>query len=105
MQGFAAAAANAAARGAVRAPEFHLWPEHVPALDLWGVIGTQWVYSGMGSATGLNYASVEAAMRLHGVPRADRAQRFEELRIMERAALAEWARRARAQTSMPPAAG
>lgn len=89
----------------MRAPEFHLWPEHVPALELWGIVGTQWLYSGMGGATGLNYGGVEAAMRLHGVPRADRADRFAELRVMERAALAEWARRAKARESLPPAAG
>ncbi|HNB42708.1 MAG TPA: DUF1799 domain-containing protein [Burkholderiaceae bacterium] len=105
MQGFAAVAASAAARAAVRAPEFHLWPEHVPVLELWGVVGTQWLYAGMGGATGLNYAGVEAAMRLHGVPRAERADRFAELRVMERAALAEWARRAKAREALPPAAG
>jgi len=105
VQGYAAVAARVAARAAAYAPEFHCWPEHVPALELWGVIGTQWMYSGMGGATGLNYAGVEAAMRLHGVPRADRAQRFEELRIMERAALSEWARRDKARSNLPPGAG
>ena len=35
---------------------------------------------------------LEAAMRLHGVPRSERAARFEDLRTMERSALSVWAR-------------
>lgn len=73
----------------VEDPPFHLWPEHVPALDLWGRVQTQW-RMGFDGATGLDYAGVEVVMRRHGVPRGERDERFAELQVMERAALAAW---------------
>lgn len=73
-------------------PPFHLWPEHVPALELWGAVQTQWRH-GFAGPVGLDYAGVEAALRLQSTPRSERGERFAELRIMERAALEEWARR------------
>ncbi len=76
----------------VQALEFHLWPENVPALELWGVVATQWRQSDMGGRTGLDYTAVQSAMRLHDVPRSERAARFEDLRTMERSALSVWAR-------------
>ncbi len=76
----------------VQALEFLLWPENVPALELWDIVYTQWRSGDMGGRTGLDYTAVEAAMRLHGVPRSERAARFEDLRTMERSALSVWAR-------------
>lgn len=69
--------------------EFCLWPEHVPAFELWVAAQTQW-RSGMAGATGLDYGGIEALMRLRGVARAERSERFAELQVMERAALAAW---------------
>lgn len=65
---------------------FHLWPEHVPALVLWTAVQTQWRH-GFDGPTGLDYAGVRVVMRHQRAPR----ERFDELQIMERAALAEWA--------------
>lgn len=80
-----AAFARAAAR---RAPPrvFHLWPEHGAALWLWLELQTQW-REGFAGATGLDYAGVEAYLR-SAVPRAQRSERFAEVRVMERAWLA-----------------
>jgi hypothetical protein len=57
---------------------------------LWLAAQTQW-RSGMAGATGLDYGGVEALMRLRGLPRSQRAERFAEVQVMERAALAAWA--------------
>lgn len=49
-------------------------------------MGTQWT-PGLAGTTGLNYASLESVMRMLGVPRAERAQTFDDVRVMEAAAL------------------
>lgn len=71
---------------------FHLWPEHLPALHAWIDLGTQWRVGPVG-ATGLDYAGVQAYLTLTGLRGEARRQRFEELRIMERATLRAWAAR------------
>lgn len=75
---------------------FCLWPEHVEVLDLWFGVQTQWRH-GFNAPTGLDYCGVEALMRQRRVrkPRA----RFAALQVMERAALAEWARMREAKSS------
>lgn len=80
-----AAFARKAQRSAPR-HVFHVWPEHVPALRLYLDVQTQW------REGGLDYAGVEALLRLQGLPRAQRGERFAELQIMERAALKAWAK-------------
>lgn len=80
--------------GAMRpAPKvFYLWPEHQRTLELWLLCGTQWRVGGQ-VATGLDYAGVEALMRMRRMGQGRRAARLmDELQIMERATLAEWAR-------------
>jgi hypothetical protein len=69
-----------------------VWPRHLPALRLYIDSQTQW-REGFSGATGLDYAGVEALLRLQGVRGAQRAERFAELQVMERAALQGWARR------------
>lgn len=69
----------------------YVWPEHLPALRLYLDAQTQW-REGFSGATGLDYAGVEALLRLQGVRGPQRAERFAELQIMERAALQAWAR-------------
>lgn len=72
---------------------YYLWPEHVPALQLWSAVQTQWRV-GMAGATGLDYAGVRASpafARLRPPRRAERI--FAELCLMERATLDEWAQR------------
>lgn len=63
-----------------------IWPENLPAYELFNALGTQW-RTGMGGATGLDYNVVPAVLRLQAVPRADWPQLFADLRVMEAAAL------------------
>jgi len=72
--------------------EIWLWPENRLAWDLWLCLQTQWRV-GMGGATGLDYAGVQAAMQLMGVARKERAELFALVRAMEGATLDEWARK------------
>jgi hypothetical protein len=75
---------------------FHVWPEHVEAVELFCALATQWrVAAGFGGVMflGLHYPAVESAMRLRGVKPKDRARLFAELRVMEAAAAAELNRR------------
>jgi len=62
----------------------------VPAFELWSAVQTQWRV-GMGGPTGLDYAGVEAVLRVLGVRGEQRRERFALLQAMERAALREWA--------------
>lgn len=72
---------------------YHLWPEHVPVLELWSAVQTQWRV-GMAGATGLDYAGVRASPAFQRLRPRRRAERiFAELCLMERATLEEWAQR------------
>lgn len=53
---------------------------------MFNALGTQWRI-GMGGATGLDYNAVPVVLRLQGVPRSDWPQLFDDLRVMEGAAL------------------
>lgn len=67
---------------------FEVWPENADAVDLFVALQTQWrVAAGMSALviTGLDYAAVEAAMRMRGVK--DRRAMFAAIRTMESAAL------------------
>ena len=78
-------------------PEAHQeWPfvlleENVRPFDLFVGLLTQWnrCVTPLGALRwlGLDYAAVEASMRLERIPRADRAALFADLRRMEAAAL------------------
>jgi hypothetical protein len=46
---------------------------------------TQWVWAGMGDRTGLNYQSLEFLLKMY--PGDDNRQIFEDVQIMEMAAL------------------
>lgn len=76
-------------------PIFHLWPEHQAAFDLFLLCSTQWRHGAMG-ATGLDYAGIEALIRLRRLARPRHVPRlFAELQVLERATLAEWSRQRR----------
>ncbi len=63
-------------------------PEVVPTIECFLAVQTQWVHAGQAALpTGLDYARVEAAMRMAGVRRADQPRMFDGLRAMEAAAL------------------
>ena len=67
---------------------FYLWPEHLPAYNLWCAAQTQWRH-GFNGPTGLDYAGVRAHMAGR-VARRHQARRLAELQCMERAALEAW---------------
>lgn len=69
--------------------EWHLWPECLPAFELFLGVQTQWVV-GMGGPVGLSYPGIESCLRLYGIKPAERRQRFTELQHIERGWLAGW---------------
>lgn len=72
----------------VRPAGIEVWEEHLSAIDLFHAMGTQW-HTGMSGPTGLNYQALPFLLRLHGAPRADWRQLFEDLQVLEGAALKE----------------
>lgn len=61
-----------------------LWPENLPAVDLYLAVQTQWRYAGMdGQPTGYDYAGIRAAMALRGDP----PELFADLQVLESAYL------------------
>lgn len=70
-----------------------LWPDNALAYNVFVSSVTQWrmVGAGMGGAypTGLDYASLESTLRMLRVPRSEWPQVFEDVRVMEDAALAQ----------------
>ncbi|MCU0963533.1 MAG: DUF1799 domain-containing protein [Burkholderiaceae bacterium] len=79
-------------------PGFHLLPECVPVFQLWRNVQTQWRVGMMGP-TGLDYAGVEAYMRMARTQLRREADTIELLRAMEVATLKVYAeRRAEART-------
>jgi hypothetical protein len=71
--------------------EFYLWPENLPAFNIWMAIQTQWMVS-EGYRTGLNYPGVETYLNICQVPKRDRLALFQKLQAMEGAALSEWSK-------------
>ena len=66
--------------------EILVWPEHWAALELFTCMLTQW-NTGFNGATGLNYAVLPVVFELLEIKKEQQRERFDELRIMERAAL------------------
>lgn len=67
-----------------------MWPENWDAALLFAAVASQWrVAAGLGGVVylGLDYAAVEAVMRMRRYPGARRAELFEQVRLMEAAAL------------------
>lgn len=61
-------------------------PDCAAAVDVFLAMATQW-RTGMAGATGLDYSAVPVVLRLYGVPAKDRADVFDDLRVMEAEAL------------------
>ncbi|MCC7413315.1 MAG: DUF1799 domain-containing protein [Gammaproteobacteria bacterium] len=81
-------------RAAAPAPELcHVWPENWDALALFLACATQWRVA-MGGAIGLDYAGVEAVMRMQRVAIGRRAALLTDVQIIEREALAVFSARA-----------
>ncbi|MFM0192420.1 DUF1799 domain-containing protein [Paraburkholderia strydomiana] len=82
------------AREQVPEPAFEVYEENWDAVQVFSALSTQWrmsAFSGFGAArlvhTGLDYAAIEPVYRLIGIRRDRRAAIFEQIRVMEEAAL------------------
>ena len=96
MAAFGLVAVDGAGRSAVGPQLFHLWPEHQDAFALFVQCRTQW-RAGFGGATGLDYAGVEALIRMRRlVPRPRLPDVLGELQVLEAETLQEWGRQRQA---------
>lgn len=68
------------------ATSVELWLCNVKPFNLFQSLGTQWRI-GMSGPTGLDYAAILVALRLQGVCRTEWPSLFEDIRVMEAAAL------------------
>lgn len=64
-----------------------VWPDVWPALRVFEAMRTQW--RAVGKPYGLDYNALPPVFRYLGIPRKDQPQMFDDLRVMEDAALAE----------------
>lgn len=69
--------------------EFALWPENMPALQVFLRLRTQWVV-GLSGATGLNYAAAPLALRLAEIPRVQWAAVMTDVQVIELEMLRVW---------------
>jgi hypothetical protein len=67
-------------------PPVEVWPDNLLAYNTFVAAATQW-RSGMAGPTGLVYSDVESTLRMTRVSRSLWPQVFEDLRLMEDAAL------------------
>lgn len=65
-----------------------VWEENYPAFNVFNALGTQWRYS-MNGITGLDYNVIPNVLKLLGIQRNEWTQIFDDIRIMESAALVE----------------
>jgi hypothetical protein len=72
--------------------DVEVWPENWPSFALLRDCQTQWRV-GMGGATGLDYPAVMALLEFRGFPAGDRQQLFDDLQVMELAALEEMSKK------------
>lgn len=63
-----------------------VWPDNVESVNAFIALGTQWQV-GPGGAIGLVYASIEPVLRFNKVPRKNWPDVFEDIRVLEDAAL------------------
>jgi hypothetical protein len=78
--------------GFVEPEVLDVWPEHWQAVHVFAAMGTQWNV-GMAGPIGLRYEALPLVMKMRRVPREDRPQVFDCLRVMEGEALRVFAER------------
>jgi hypothetical protein len=66
--------------------EVDIWPDNVPATNVFIAMQTQWRVS-FGGRTGLDYNALPTVFRMTGLPRKDWSAVFEDVRVMEAAGL------------------
>ena len=64
-----------------------IWPDNWDSVTTFADLATQW-RSGFAGPTGLDYGVILGVLRLRRVPRAQWAQLFDDVRVMEAEALA-----------------
>jgi len=73
---------------AAPAPQMlEIWPENLPAVQVFLQMRTQWVLGGMSGRRGLCYESLPVVMRYAGIKKRQRAAAFAGVRIMEQAVM------------------
>jgi hypothetical protein len=73
--------------------DFEVWPDNWPAVEAFIAVQTQWA-TGMGGATGLDYARVRAGLAMAGIDVTP--ELFGQLRLLESGALEGLAKKAKA---------
>lgn len=63
-----------------------IWPDHIAAVQVFAAMLTQWRWT-QGSVTGLDYSAIPVVFELYGI--ADRAEVFDELRVLENEGIKE----------------
>lgn len=66
--------------------DYEVWPENMPAINLFNTVSTQWIV-GAGGATGLNYIPLFARMDRMKLSDRDYEWMFDDIRAIEAAAL------------------
>lgn len=98
-----AAVAQRTAQAADEVRPFHLWPEHLPAAQLFDAACTQWRHAGMdGTPTGLDYAGVRATACFNRLPAGQQEQAMDDLHWIELGWLAEQRRLQARRRQRPP---
>jgi hypothetical protein len=63
-----------------------IWPDNLQSVNTFIALSTQW-RTGMSGATGLDYTAIPGVLRMLGIARKDWPEVFEDLRVLEDAAL------------------
>jgi len=63
-----------------------LWPDHLAAVQVFSALMTQWRWT-QGGVTGLDYPAIPVVLDLYGIT--DRAEIFEQLRVLENEGIKE----------------
>jgi hypothetical protein len=66
---------------------YELWPENVPAVELFIDVQTQWRPGGGGGVLGLDYNVVFRIMELNGIVRSEQRELLRDLQVMEARAM------------------
>lgn len=66
--------------------DFEVWPENMPAINLFNTVSTQWIV-GAGGATGLNYIPLFARMERMKLSDQEYDWLFDDIRLIESEAL------------------
>lgn len=64
-----------------------VWEENWLSVMLFLAVSTQWIISPFGGYIGINYTALQSTMSMIGIKKKKRASMFDDVRIMESAAL------------------